>query len=335
MKYGNKIYLFPCLARDIYYYDLEKKVYHKLGILESVITGMADRKHLEVIEYKGYIYCVCRRPNIIICIDPATNNYQIHFMPLGLLNERKSIGGVSFTLCVNENKLIYPYGDNIIIEYFIEEARFRAIYLEEKVLESHQGNHDIILGVCVDSNNNYWIHNLNGDVFQVIDDKKIKINISEEFTRSYYDGYNDQPGINRMFVVKDDLCFSLRSVCKIMKYKVITGDVILLENNFAKWNEKGRQVAFSYYAQINEETFLEFSENDGIIYQWNYNDGFVGKTEIRLPFEELLESKFADDYWMLNNDDIEKYLLYVKHNYRRNKQKDYIGCGEKIYSESL
>lgn len=335
LKCGNKIYLFPCLAEDIYYYDLEKRVYHKSGILESVVTGMAERKHLEVIEYKGYIYCVCRLPNIVICIDPAVDSYQIYSMSLEMLKGKNSMGGFPFTLCVNENKLIYPYADSIIIEFLIDEAIFRVIDLEEKVLEPHQGIYDIILGLCVDGNNNYWMYNLKGNIFKVIDDKKIKMNIPEEFTHMYYDGFEERPGINRMFAVKDDLCFSLRSACKILKYKAITGDVMVCENNLAEWNEKGRQAAFSYYAQIDEETFWEFNENDGAIYQWNHSKGFVDKAEIRISFEELLESKFADDYWMLSNDDIENYLLYVKHNFGRNKQDTRVGCGEKIYRELL
>lgn len=335
LKCGNKIYLFPCLGEDIYYYDLEKRVYHKLGILESVLTDMVKRKYLEVIEYKGYIYCVCRRPNIVICIDPATDIYQIHHMPLGMLKEKNLVGESPFSLCVNENKIIYPYADNVIIEYFTDEAIFRVINLDEKVLEPHQGIYGLILGLCVDNNNNYWIYNFKGDVFKVIDDKKVKMDIPEEYTCNYYDGYHEQPGINRMFTVNDELCFSLRSACKILKYKVITGDVELCENNLAEWNEKGVQVAFSYYTQIDEETFLEFNENDGIIYQWNHSKGFVDKIEIKLSFEELIKSKCADDYLILSKDDIENYLLYVKYNSGRNRQENHVKYGEKIYRELL
>ncbi len=333
---GNKIYLFPCLADNIYYFDLENKSYHRFVIPQSILECMPKRKNLEVIEYKTNIYCVCRCPNMVMCIDVKTDDFKIYSMPLEMIEERISMEGYHFSLCSLDNRLLYTFADDIIIEFSTDRKEFKVNYLDAEKSEISQNNCDVILGLCADKNGNLWMYNFEGEVFKVIESMKIKINIPKNLTSRYNDGRHEQPGIDRIFIIDDDLCFALRSQCKILRYNVKTEHITLCSNNLAKWNESGRQVAFFNYAQVDKETIWLYNENDGAFYKWNYIKGFVERVEITLPITAFLGSQSAKDYLYCNiimRKDLEGYIAYIKNTCEEKKQENDVNHGYKIYHD--
>lgn len=338
IKYDGKIYLFPCFAEDIYCYDLGKDEYYRLNILSTVLNRMNKRKRLSVLAHAGRIYCICRCPNMVICIDPKTDEFQIHMMPQELLREEETAGKPFFDGLIKGDHLIYPYMNNAIIEFSLEEKVFTVNYLDETLEEPSDNIYDIILGMCIDPNGVIWICDASGQVFQIVSNRRIKISVPDDFIERYNDGYRKRPGFHKILMIGNDLCFILRSACKIQKYNIDTQDSLWDNNDLAEWNSESSQVAFFHDAQIDDETFWLYNQNDNAVYKWNYKEGFTEKVELKISIDTLLGSRL-DENRVLNvirrEDDLNGYIQYIKCGYGNSMQEKHINCGEKIYYELL
>lgn len=337
IKYDRKIYLFPCFAEDIYCYNLDKDEYHRLNILSTVINRMVKRKVLSVLTYDGRIYCICRCPNMVICIDPKTDDFQIHMMPQELLRKEETVVKGLFDVLIKGNHLIYPYVNNAVIEFSLEEKVFTVNYLDES-LEGPSANIHNILGMCIDANGVIWMCDLSSQVFQIVNNRRIKISVPDDYLGVYDDGYRKRSVIYKILMIGNDLCFILGSVCKILKYNIDTQDALWDNNDLAEWDSESRQIAFFLDAQIDDETFWLYNKNDDAVYKWNYKEGFTEKVELEISLDALFSSKFSENH-VLNiikrEDDLNGYIQYIKYGYGNSMQEKNINYGGKIYYELL
>lgn len=331
IKYNRKIYLFPCYAEDIYCYNLDNDRYYELNILSLLIDRMDKRKILEVLEYNGKIYCICRHPNMIICIDPETDDFQIYMLPQDLLKEEKSLDKTFFSVAIKDDHLIFPYMDNAIIEFSLEQKIYEVTYLNETFNDPNDNMHNDISTICVDNQGVIWMCDVRGQVFKVVNNKKIKINMPDDFIRIYNDGYHEHTGINRMFMVGNDLCFIVYSACKILKYSIDTQKFLWCDNDLSEWSDKGSQVVF-LYTQIDSETYWIYSRSDEAIYKWHHENGFIEKAELVVSIDTLINSKLERTSLLdifEKETDLSGYILYIQCAYENSIEN--MKCGEKIY----
>lgn len=334
IKCDRKIYLFPCYAEDIYCYDLDKKQYYELDILSTLKNTMDKRKVLNVLEYNKKIYCICRCPIMVICIDPETDEFQIYIMPRDLLREEKATDKTFFSVDINDNRLIFPYMYNAIIEFLLEEKIYKINFLNGISNLQNDSIYEEISLICVDNQGVIWMCDISGEVFKVVNKKRIRVAMPNDFIGLYNDGYHEQPGINKMFVVGDELCFILRSSHKILKYNMSTAKFLWCDNDLAKWNDKGRNIAFLYDAQIDARSFWIYSKNNDTVYKWDNKKGFIEKIEFAVSINALFESKLEKKYlldFFQREDDLSGYILYNQRIYECNIQEENVRFGEKIY----
>lgn len=331
VKYGDKIYLFPCLEDYAYCYDLKKEEYQKLDIFGSAIDKIPERKVLETLIYNKKIYCICRCPDMVICIDTETDAIQVYMLS-AKLPQRKRTELVS-SVIIKDDRLIFPCVNDLLIEFDMNTNVFNIISLNEK-MEDIDIN-DYIMDICMDSDGTLWLCSFKGQLYKVVDNRKIKVDLPENFIKNYDAGvFGIQRGIDRMFAVGDSVYFTLRSECKVLQYNVNNGDFLWINNTLSKWNDDGIRMAFINYTQVDNETFWFYNWNDYAAYRWDFQKGFTKKIEFRISIDELLKVQFAKEYLTKCDEaevGLEYYISHVKAEKYKQKIKSNINLGKKIY----
>lgn len=339
LKYEKKIYLFPCYAKDIYYFDLEKNKFIKLDVILPLIDEMPQRKVLEVLIHNKKIYCVCRCPNMVISINSDTDNVEVFKMPLELLKKKKFAAETWFSTVIRKDKLVYPYGNSAIVKFSLIDKVFDIVYFDEKLTEECENVSNWILGICIDNNDDFWMYSVCGEIYKVVKDKKIRIVAPKGPIGIFYDGNHEQPGINNVFSVGDDICFVLRSESKILKYNITTGRFVWCQNDLGKWDVGGTPIAFFKCTQVDEETFWLYNRNDNAAYKWNYRKGFIERVDFKISIDKLLKTEFDNRYRYLilntikKENDLYNYILYIEGEKNERKTEKNVSYGQKIYHE--
>lgn len=335
LKCDNKIFLFPCFADDIYYYDIEKGQYYNLNVA-SIVNDFPKRKVFEVVYFEGIVYCVCRIPHMVFCIDPKSCIVREFLAPskMVLRGKKNEVEDRFFSLCVKERTIFYPYLDNFVVAFDIDSKLFAISNLSEDKVEMQKDVDNNIYQLVCGNFDDWWICNYKGEVFKVKDNKKIKITMPDDFIETFFDGRNIQPGINNMFFVNDTLCIMLRAEYRVLKYNVILEEFTWEGNNIIQNNVRGEQVIFLRTAQISRDTVLEYCRADGAVYIWNYYKGFIKKIEFNISMGKMAHNNVLKEYYIdyaASTSDLESLISFV-----REIDEDKIfecsnECGRRIY----
>ncbi len=334
LKFRDKIYLFPANGIGIYYYDLIKKEYKELFDFDSVKSGadFTNRKFFEVFEYKQLIYAVCRYPNAVICINPFDDVVQVHCLPEKLLVNNPMVIE-HFPVYICENKFIYAYSSTMVIEFSLVEEKFKIVYLEED--DCNTEYEYMVYGMILNDSGDTWLYNLYGDLFRIINNRKVRVAIPEELVGAYDDGYAEQQyRINQVLSIKDKLCFVSQFDHRILLYDIRTNVFTWHENPYADWEEGRRKLAYIVCAKMDANSYLFYHYNNSAIYVWNVLEGFTDKLELKMLVEEIKNNTVFNEYalqYFSREDDLEFYLAYISRAGKNKETAEEKYCGEKIY----
>lgn len=340
VKYGKKIYLFPCYAKDIYCYDLEEEKFYPLRGVTSIIDGMPKRKVFDVFIYNEKIYGVCRYSNMIICVNPQTDDFRVYKISEKTLLIDKKIENTLFSVFVKNGRVFIPYADSAVIEFDFDKEDFSVTFMNENKLIHPKDNEHYIMGICVDDRGIYWTYNACGELFKFSNNVKTKIDMPCDFVGNYDDGLRIQQTINNMLLCGDELCFFLRSEYSVLRYNILTGEFMWQKNELSHWKEKKRRIAYFGWAQPDKDkkAFWIYGKNDGAIYKWNCREGFVEKIYIKIAFKNLIRVEVGRKYLLhlfSEKDDLISFIRYFKCELSDDNQITTESCGRKIYQECI
>lgn len=329
IKQESKIYLFPCFIDSIYCYDMRIQEYTDLLSLHSISDKVPTRKFFEVRTYDGFIYAVCRLPQFVIRINPANNDVRIWKLEQEILISERIVLA-DFSVEIYGGKIIYPYGTDILIEFSIYEETFQIIQLEREQ-DDYDEKYRCLLGITVDDIGAKWVFDWYGNVFEIIQDKMIKIIMPPELDGVYDDGqYEEAPRINTILAHGGRLHFLLQSDNRILIYDVQKHSFSWMVNALTEWKSARRRLAYVEYTQVNADTFLIYNYNDGKIYVWNRKDGFSKRIELNMVLQDV-----SDDKWLKNcvlaQGDLELYLQYIKKSITGKVEEEKKCFGQNIY----
>lgn len=334
LKYGSKLYLFPCRTDAIYYYDLQKQAYIRLLSLESIKENIPNRKFFEIVIYNELIYAVCRTPNLVICINPVNDDVQVWKLNQEILISDRIVLA-NFTVCIYDDKILYPYSSDMIIEFSICDKNFKVIQMTREE-EDYEEKYRCLIGMGMNDLGKQWVYDWYGNVYEIIDKKMIKIEMPSGFEGIYNDGaYEEASKINGILPNGNRLYFVLNSDYRILVYDIHSKSFSWINNTFTAWKEMKRKLAYTAYTQMDENLFLFYEYNDGNIYVLNLNEGFCDKLELRISTNDITDDDYLREYWKKNifiRDDLKSYMQLIwKDNDARTEKKEGL-FGEKIYS---
>lgn len=340
IKYDDKIYLFPCYAGDVYCFDLGKNKFYSLESLITVAEKMPQRKVFDAFIYNDKIYGVCRYSNIIVCVNPQTDNGLIYNVPLANLIISRKIENTLFSVFVKNDSVYIPYADSAVIEFNMDKEIFNVTFLDgDKSIHPEDREH-YIMGICIDNVGKYWMYNACGELFKYFNNVKTEIDMPDDFCGSYDDGLHIQPAINNMFLNGSELYFFLRSEYSVLKYNILTENFIWQKNKLSHWKEKTRKIAYFGWAQPDKDknAFWIYGKNDGAIHKWNCSEGFAEKIYFKITFENLIRVEVGRKYLLhlfSEKDDLISFIRYFKCELSDEKPIKTENCGRKIYQECI
>lgn len=333
VKYGKKLYLFPCYTDSIYYYDLETHRYTKLVSLHSVKETIPNRKFFEVVVHGELIYAVCRSPNLIISINPKDDKIQIWELLQEIPISDKTVIA-DFSVCVFGNSLIYPYSTDIMIEFHMDDKNFEIVHLIRED-DPYDEKYRCLIGMTMNDTGKRWVYDWYGSVYEIINDKMTKINMPSELEGVYNDGvYTEETRISGILSNKDRLYFVLNSDKRILTYDVQTNNFIWIDNIVTSWRIPRRQEAYIAYTHMQENSYLLYDYNDGTIHILNLEDGFAETIELCMLVEDITKDNYLWEYWKGNifiQEDLASYMKYLWKISDIEIKKDKNCFGEKIY----
>lgn len=336
LKCGDKLYLFPALGDGIYYYDMKNRKYQSLILFDSIKDNVvfSNRTFFQVFEYEQLIYAVCRHPNVIICIDPLNDAVQVYHLSEKLLKSNPMIIE-HFPVCICDKKLVYAYSSNIEIEFSLTDKEFKIVHLTEEE-DGHKTEYNyIVYGMLLSDSGDRWLFNLYGDLFRIVDNKKVRVEIPDELAGAYDDGSNaEQYKINQVILIKDKIYFIPQFDNRILIYDLCTNEFVWCENHLAHWEENRRRITYIVWAQMNANSYLLYHYNNSAIYVWNIEEGFTDKIELKLSVEEIINNAVFNEYalqYFSQEDDLEAYLAYINRVAKKKNSVEEGYCGEKIY----
>lgn len=338
LKYGDKIYLFPANGSDIYYYDMKKKKYKNLFLLDFVKDDVdfSNRKFFEVVVIGRFIYAVCRNPNAVICINALDDAIQVYYLTEELLEGNPAIIE-HFPICIYDKKLIYAYSSDLEIDFSLTNKEFNFVYLTQEKDDCKAEHTYIVYGMLINEFGDKWLYNLYGDLFRVVNNKKIRVEIPAELVGIYSDGFNaEQYKINQVLLIKDKLYFIPQSDHKILIYDIQANVFTWCENPYADWKEGRRKLAYTLCAKIDSISYLLYHYNNSAIYVWNIEEGFTDKFELKLSVEEVIRNEAFNEYilhYFLRQDDLDAYLVYISGMAKKRISGKEKCCGKKIYQK--
>lgn len=334
VKYGTKLYLFPCRTDGIYSYDLELKRYTKLMSLHVIKKSFPNRKFFEVVVHGELIYAVCRSPNIIISINPKDDNIQIWELDQELLISDRIVLA-NFSVCISGNRLLYPYSTDMIIEFNIDNKNYKIVHLIRGD-EPYDEKYKCLIGMAMNDAGKQWVYDWYGSVYEIINNKMAKINMPSELQGVYNDGvYTEETRISGILSNKDQLYFVLNSDKKILVYDIHTDSFTWIDNIVTSWSALRRREAYITYTYVQGNIFLLYDYNDGAIHVLDLKNGFGEIVELCLSVEDITKDNYLWDYWKGNIFSLEDLASYMKYLWKISDtgiKRDNNCFGEKIHN---
>lgn len=338
IKCDSKLYLFPCLAYEVYCYDILTGKFTKLLSLDSIGEDLPQRVCFHVLKYEKYVFAVCNNPHFIMRINSLNDDIQV-WKPDYKRYAYNHAVNYPFSVCIRDDMLIYPYSSSLIIEFCIKDESFHFVNLVGADNDYPKKEYGYLQGLVMNNAGRTWVNNWYGELFEIVDNEMRKIEVPSELAGVYNDGVSTEiPKIYKIIYKNDKLYLLLQSDFRILVYDISSKKFSWEDNISGTWNEQRRKLAYTVYSQMEENSFLLFHYNESAIYMWDVNRGFTDKIEVKI----LMDQMDGDDYlykcWGNNlskQDDLETYLSYIKNvnnNQTENKEES---CGEKIYHELL
>lgn len=328
---NNKIYLIPCFAKEIYYYDMELNQIDYLRALSSDMSKMPKRKYIRGIIYHNMVYCVSRSPHIIVMIDSRNNNIDMVSLH-GLESE-----DLIFYIDIYDEKLVYPYFDNIIIVFDLKTKSINKINLkmEEKGFITADGD-NIIEFVKFDYLGNIWLYNGKGELFcYYYNGDCVKIETPRDFSGQFYDGRNYRTRINGIYILERRLIFTSAAGYSVLIYD-------MERKVFSEDNRKQIRMADARPNQIirsrkmDSDKLLLHNYNESVFYVWNQKFGITNEYQLTVPDGEIVKNKLYKDYFRYRTEyhkqDL-KNMLELLQIWENEERENMLRCGEKIYNE--
>jgi len=337
ITYDSRIYLFPCCTDSIYCYNTQTHEYTKLLELSKVARNIPKRKYIEVLEYKDFIYAVCCYPNMIIRINPVDNDIQIWKLN-NEISKSESIINHQISACIYNDKLIYLYSSNIEIQFCISEKSFQVKHLEKRRDNWKEEKYGYILGMAINKEGKQWAYNWNGDVYEIRNDKMLKIDLPSELEGVYDDDlYDEQAKISRILFKNDKLYIVLHCDYRILVYDINASNYYWIRNTYiTAWKSESRKIAYDVYAQMDMSTFLFYNCNDGKIYVFDVDKGFINKIKLNIPTDDILDDECFHKYMesvFMRTDNLNIYMQYINKNCISKSIENECHSGREIFRE--
>lgn len=338
IKCGSKIYLFPCMSDKIYCYDICTEKYKELLALDSIEKNLPKRKCFDVLKHEQYIYAVCINPNFVMRINPLNDDMQV-WKPDYKAFDYDDTVNYPFSACIYDDKLIYPYSLSLKIEFCMNDETFRFADLTGREKNYSKKEYGYLQEFVWDSAGKFWVSSWYGELFRIDDNEMKKIEMPLGLEGVYDDGVSKEvPRINKIILNSDKLYFVLQCDRRILGYDIVLNDFFWVEDSAPVWKEERRKLFYSAYSQMEEDSFLLFNYNEMKIYVWNIEKGFTDEIELYISLDAIVENDYLCECWeknLVNQDDLETYLLYIKRLGNNKLEKKESNNGEAIYSALL
>jgi len=313
VKYGTKLYLFPCYTDSIYYYDLELQRYTKLVSLHLIEKIFPNRKFFEIVVYGELIYAVCRFPNLVISINPKDDSIQIWELDQKIQISDKIILA-DFSVCVSENSLLYPYSTDMVIKFNIDDKNYEVTHLIREN-EFYGEKYKCLMGMTMNDTGKQWVYDWYGSVYEIVNNKMVKITMPPELEGVYNDGvYTEETRISGILSNKDQLYFVLNSDKRILVYDIDTNSFTWIDNIVRSWKALRRSETYITHTYVHGNIFLLYDYNDGTIHVLDLKDGFGEIIELYMLIEDITKDNFLWEYWkgiIFSQEDLASYMKYL------------------------
>lgn len=231
IKIEDDIYLIPLTAKDIFYYEVNKGVFHKLTLPLHLFCNV---KHMHPIKYGKNIYCINRFPDLVLKINCETKKMDIFVSNVGVEGDdeiEREIYRMYREPCLYDNKIIWSNYDDTLTIFNLQKEKFSLIPL---MGVSHKGTRLKVAGVLRGKLRDWfigvrvykgilWLFTFEGEVYQYSQGRLDKVvnHMFQEY--GYYsDSYKNETMPLALFcdviTVNDELWFVPQYKYQCIKY---------------------------------------------------------------------------------------------------------------------
>ncbi|MCX4352997.1 MAG: hypothetical protein OSJ60_15360 [Lachnospiraceae bacterium] len=342
VKLEDEIYFIPRLAKDIFYYDISNKEFHKLNVS---FEDFCDDKGLEVVVKERFLYCIHRYPNRVIKINSVTkevNIFEIDMNPYIEAGIEKLIYKAFQGPCIYQEKIIWSHYKNILIIFDTEKESFSIKKLEGlshekiKLIPGVLEVEDYITGVRL-FEDILWLFSFNGKIYQYDEG----IHQLEDTLFDNYMHYDDAGGKKYFFLhdivpLKKELIIIPSYKNKCVKYNIDTKRYEEVLNDYAQ-NWDGNKRDYSLCKKMSDKKMVLYSYYESSFYILDVENNSVCKREIEISYRKLIKEN-PDFKWMVIKDGVYSFddLMYLfegftSHRCMKEKKLQDTSIGKQIY----
>lgn len=304
VKYNYKIYCMPCYAENIYCYNLNSNQFYSLYISDSLFRQMPNRKIIEAIEANGYIYCVCRSPQIVIIIDPKTDKYELCY------NNDVPQEHEFFSIEVTSDCIIYPLFHNSIVRFDM----MKHIFCIEKLFDAEMSDSgDYIFQIIYDDVGFVWIRNHKGEVYRKKNRESERIELSQHYIKnSKNKNHNIQYMISEMLYREGCIYLILSDVSgyRILKRAISSQQFEWIEIGQHQQSER-KEIRFDTCKIVGDIVYI-YRVDENMFYMWDFLKGFMNEFDITLPGDIAADLRLGFPDSECVNIDLKFYIDYVQ-----------------------
>lgn len=294
VKLEDEIYFIPQTAKDIFFYDLNKKVFCKLNV---PIDHTRYAHNIQTIVKGKVIYCIDRFPDFVIKIDTVSKKYKVFNFDDNLYINKTAESKIYRSykgLCLHNEKIIWSNYGNILTVFDIEHEEFSVEVMDglsqEKVKRINKDLNielkDWIIGVH-SFKNMLWLFSFEGRIYQY-NDKTHKIE------NRFFGDYNINTDNLEVSVFRDivplgdELWFIPQYKNKCVKYSSNTNQFETgMDSYIQTW--EGYERDYTLCKAVNKQEILVFSYYENCFYHLDTKQNLVHKKKLKVPVGEFIK----------------------------------------------
>lgn len=302
-RMGNEIYFTPQLAKNIFYYSLLDKQFHRISV---ACDEFQATKNMGIVKQGKYIYCINRFPDKVIKIDSETKEVNMFSVDnKAYINEKAEscIYRLYRNPCIYKNKIVFSNYGGVLVFFDLESEQFTIELFkmpDQTILERtrriyEDGLNDWIVDVC-NFEDELWLVSFNGKIYRYYDGK------SELQDKSYaglihYQDTDDIviPFFGQAICMGKKLLLIPQYKNKCVYYNFETNKFEIIFKDYLE-NWKGYKREYTVLRALNSSEILAYSYHEKCFYILDIKTESVEKKILKIPY-----LKFANTDWRFLN----------------------------------